>query len=184
MLALIVIDQQKGVDNPKLGKRNNPGAEKEILGLLSLWRQKNWPIFHVKHRSKSRESVFWPEQEGFEFKDAFKPRNEEKIIEKSVPCAFVNNTLQQELQSLGVSEIVIAGVATNNSVEATARTGGNLGYTVYVVENACYTFAKRDYYGMDRSADEVHAMSLANLHGEYATVVSCERLLGMISDGR
>jgi len=33
MLALIVIDQQKGVDNPKLGKRNNPGAEKEILGL-------------------------------------------------------------------------------------------------------------------------------------------------------
>ncbi|WCN07795.1 isochorismatase family protein [Marinomonas mediterranea] len=73
MHALILIDQQKGIDHPKLGLRNNPSAEAEISSLLSLWRQKSWPIFHVKHRSKQRESVFWPDQEGFEFKEAFLP---------------------------------------------------------------------------------------------------------------
>jgi len=177
VLALIVIDQQKGIDHPKLGARNNPRAEAEILTLLALWRQQSWPIFHVKHRSKQRESVFWPGQEGFEFKENFQPFEGEVIVEKSVPCAFVNNSLDNELKGLGITEIVLVGVATNNSVESTARTGGNLGYTVYVVEDACFTFAKPDYFGAVRSADEVHAMSLANLHGEYATVVSCVQLI-------
>lgn len=62
-------------------------------------------------------------------------------------------------------------------MESTARTGWNLGYTVYVVENACFTFAKPDYYGKAKTADDVHAMSLANLHGEYATVLSSSQLL-------
>lgn len=121
--------------------------------------------------------MFWPGQEGFEFKEEFQPLEGEKIIEKSVPCAFVNNCLESELQNLGVNEIAIVGVATNNSVEATARTGGNLGYTVYVVENACVTFAKPDYFGTARTDEEVHAMSLANLHGEYATVISSAQLV-------
>ncbi len=177
MLALILIDQQKGINHPKLGPRNNPDAEKEILGILSLWREKGWPVFHVKHRSKEPDSVFWPEQEGFEFKDEFLPLEGERVIEKSVPCAFVNNCLESELQELGIDEIALVGVATSNSVEATARTGGNLGYTVYVVENACFTFAKSDYFGTVRTANEVHAMSLANLHGEYATVINSAQLV-------
>lgn len=177
MLALIVIDQQKGIDHPKLGARNNLGAEVEILDMLSLWRKKSWPIFHIKHRSKQRESVFWPEQEGFEFKEEFQPLEGERVIEKSVPCAFTNSSLASELRNLGINEIAIVGVATNNSVESTARTGGNLGFTVYVIESACFTFAKSDYFGTDRSADEVHAMSLANLHGEYATVINCAQFV-------
>lgn len=177
MFALIVIDQQKGIDHPKLGARNNPKAESRILTLLDLWRQKHWPIFHIKHRSKQRESVFWPDQEGFEFKENFQPFDGEVIIEKSVPCAFVNNSLDNELNGLGITNIVLVGAATNNSVESTARTGGNLGYIVYVVEDACFTFTKQDYFGVVRSAEEVHAMSLANLHGEYATVVSSIQLV-------
>lgn len=171
MVALIVIDQQKGIDHPKLGVRNNPYAEKEISFLLDHWRTKSWPIFHIRHRSTDPNSVFWPEQEGFEFKSDFLPRAGEFIIEKSVPCAFTNNVLENELGKLGINKIVIVGVATNNSVETTARTGGNLGLEVYVVENACFTFAKPDYFGILRTAEDVHAMSLANLDNEYATVI-------------
>lgn len=176
MLALIVIDQQKGIDNPKLGERNNPNAEIKILELLFFWRKEGWPIFHVRHRSKELSSVFWPKQKGFEFKEQFIPKEDEEIIEKSIPCAFVNNRLHNKLQNIDIEEIVIVGASTNNSVEATARTGGNLGYSVYVVESACFAFAKQDYFGVTRSADEVHAMSLANINGEYATVISSEKL--------
>ena len=61
--------------------------------------------------------------------------------------------------------------------EATMRMAGNLGFETYVVADACFTFAKPDYKGQLRSADEVHAMSLANLNGEYCTVLEAEALL-------
>ena len=171
MQTLIIIDQQHGIDHPKLGERNNPLAEAVMLRLLAQWRGKGWPVVHVIHRSTEPDSVFWPQQSGFSLKQDFHPQEGEILLEKSVPCAFINNELDNVLKRLGTDEIVIVGVATNNSIEATARTGGNLGYEVFVVEDACFTFAKTDYFGTPRSADEVHAMSLANLDGEYATVV-------------
>ncbi len=79
--ALIIIDQQKGLDNPKLGPRNNPDAEKVMLQLLKAWRTEQWPIIHVKHRSSEPDSVFWPEQQGFEFKPDFLPQGDEPIVE-------------------------------------------------------------------------------------------------------
>ena len=57
-------------------------------------------------------------------------------------------------------------------MEATARTAGNLGFSTHVVADGCYSFDKTDYNGVLRSADEVHAMALANLHDEYAQVIS------------
>ena len=182
MIALIIIDQQKGIDFPQLGERNNPNAEDKISDILSLWRKIKWPVFHVKHKSKDPESVFWPEQYGFDFKEVFQPLTGEVVIEKSVPCAFINNNLDDELQKRGIHDMAIVGVATNNSVESTARTGGNLGYTVFVVEDACFTFAKRDFFGVLRDAEDVHAMSLANLHGEYATVISRAQLIEKVKE--
>ncbi len=175
---LIIIDQQEGIDHPKLGPRNNPNAEQVMLSLLSHWRTQGWPVVHVIHRSKEPDSVFWPHQSGFNLKSDFQPQDKETLLEKSVPCAFTQNHLAEVLETLGSHELVITGVATNNSVEATARTGGNLGYDVYVVEDACFTFAKNDYFGHPRSAAEVHAMSLANLDVEYAQVVHSEVFLG------
>ena len=175
--ALLVIDQQKGIDHPKLGQRNNPHAEAAILALLTHWRGQQRPVIHVRHRSTEPESVFWPFQDGFEFKPAFQPNQNETVIEKATPCAFSGTDLEAILTQLGVGSIAITGAATNNSVEATARTAGCRGLKTYVVEDACFTFAKRDYRGRLRSAEAVHDMSLANLDGEYAKVVSSQRWL-------
>jgi nicotinamidase-related amidase len=169
--ALIIIDQQKGIANPSLGCRNNENAESEMLSLLLQWRKLNWPIVHVKHRSSQADSVFWPHQEGFEFKPEFLPIEHEHVIEKTTPCAFTKTHLEQFLNQQSITTIVVVGASTNNSVEATARTGGCIGFNVIVIENACFAFAKSDYFGVKRTAEEVHAMSLANLHNEYALVV-------------
>jgi nicotinamidase-related amidase len=81
------------------------------------------------------------------------------------------------LRQARICTLVICGVITNNSVEATARMAGNLGYETYVVSDATATFDKLDFFGQLRSAEEVHALSLANLQGEYASVLSTTELL-------
>ncbi|NQZ30517.1 MAG: cysteine hydrolase [Oceanospirillaceae bacterium] len=180
-VALLIIDQQQGIDHPKWGPRNNPQAGDVILAVLASWRERDWPVFHIVHRSAEPDSVFWPGQAGYELKAAFQALKGEYLIEKSVPCAFVNNSIEQQLNDLNVESIVIVGAATNNSVESTARTAGNLGFKVTILEDACFCFDKADYFGSKRSAREVHAMSLANLHDEYATVMHSNTYLTKFS---
>ncbi|MCL6700497.1 cysteine hydrolase family protein [Pseudomonas sp. T1.Ur] len=175
--ALVLIDQQKGILHPRLGPRNNPEAELRMLELLARWRDSARPVVHVHHLSRSEDSVFWPGQSGVEVQERFEPIAGERLIQKQVPDAFCGTTLEADLRSAGIGQLVIVGVATNNSVESTARTAGNLGFDAWVAEDACFTFDKADYFGVARSAAEVHGMSLANLHGEYATVVSVEKIL-------
>ena len=175
--ALIVIDQQKGILEPRLGRRNNPQAEQLILELLGLWRRTARPVIHVQHLSREPDSVFWPEQEGVEFQERFLPQVGEWLIQKQVPDAFSATGLEARLREAGIGQLIIVGVATHNSVESTARTAGNLGFAAWVAEDACFTFDKADYFGKLRTAEEVHGMSLGNLHGEYATVVSALQIL-------
>ena len=175
--ALILIDQQKGIHHPKLGRRNNPHAEERMVELLAHWRGTARPVIHVQHMSRSPDSVFWPEQPGVEFQERFIPLHGEQLIQKQVPDAFCLTTLEAGLREAGIEQLIIVGVATHNSVESTARTAGNLGFDTWVVEDACYTFDKTDYFGKAHSAEEVHAMSLGNLQGEYATVVTMAEIL-------
>ncbi|WP_130901023.1 cysteine hydrolase family protein [Pseudomonas sp. Sample_11] len=175
--ALIIIDQQKGILHPRLGRRNNPQAEERMLELLALWRLRGRPVIHVQHLSRSPDSVFWPEQDGVEFQERFVPRDGEWLVQKQVPDAFCASGLEAQLREAGIGQLIIVGVATNNSVESTARTAGNLGFDTWVLEDACFAFDKADYFGTPRTAEEVHGMSLGNLHGEYATVVSAALIL-------
>ncbi len=50
----------------------------------------------------------------------------------------------------------------------------------WVVSDATATFARPDYDGILRTAAEVHAMSLANLDGEYATIATTEEILAWL----
>jgi nicotinamidase-related amidase len=99
------------------------------------------------------------------------------VIAKNTPCAFAWTDLERRLRAAGIASLVVAGVITNNSVEATVRMAGCLGFDVYLVEDACFTFARKDWNGRLWSAEDLHALSLANLNEEYCTVVSAEEAL-------
>jgi nicotinamidase-related amidase len=112
-----------------------------------------------------------------EFLESLTPLPDEHVVEKNVPDAFIQSGLERWLRVRGIGAVVIVGVSTNNSVEATARSAGNLGFRTQVVSDATYAFDKIDYAGTPRTAAEVHAMALANLDGEYAAIVTTEALL-------
>jgi len=101
----------------------------------------------------------------------------EAVIAKTTNSALIGTSLEELLRGEGHTALVVAGVITNNSVEATVRAAGNLGFDVWLVEDACFTFARKDWNGTLRSAEDVHAMSLANLDREYCTVVTTNVVL-------
>ena len=175
--TLIIIDMQRGMSATSAGDRNNPLAEQTIAKLLSHWRNIGGPVIHVRHMSKSPDSSFWPGQSGAEFQPALAPTENEHVVEKNVPDAFINTGLERWLHARGIKQLAIVGVSTNNSVESTARSAGNLGFKTYVIADATFAFSMADFRGVHRSAEEVHAMALANLHGEYAQVVTAAELL-------
>jgi nicotinamidase-related amidase len=172
--VLLVIDVQKAIDatyHAAEGPRNNPDAERNIARLLAAWRRDRRPIIHIRHDSTFATSAYRPGQAGNEFKDEVAPAAGETVIAKRTNSAFIGTDLERRLREAGHEALVITGVSTNNSVEATVRMAGNLGFETYLVADACFTFGKRDFEGRLRTADEVHAMSLANLDKEYCTVL-------------
>jgi nicotinamidase-related amidase len=176
--ALVIVDVQRAIDDPSWGSdRNNPEAESNIARLLELWRRMHWPVFHIRHVSLEPESTYRPGQPGAEFKPEVMPRAGERVIEKQTNSAFIGTSLEQELRASNATPVVIAGVITNNSVEATARMSGNLGFDTVVVSDATATFGRHDFNGMWHPAGTVHALSLANLSGEYARVLETEAVL-------
>lgn len=181
--ALIVIDLQQAIDDPRWsaeGPRNNPQAEANIARLLAAWRGAGRPFFHIRHDSTEPQSTYRPGQAGNRFKAEAEPRPGEPVVAKTVNSAFVGTDLDARLKAAGATELVVCGVITNNSVEATVRNGANLGWAIRLVEDACFTYAKRDYAGTPRSAQEVHDMSLANLDGEYCQVVRTADVLDQL----
>ncbi len=161
--------------------RNNPGAEGNIAALLAAWRGSRRPVYHVRHDSVEPGSHYRPGQPRHEFKVEAAPIEGETIIVKQTNSAFIGTGLAERLRAAGHGLLVICGVITNNSVEATVRMAGNLGFDTFLVEDAGFTFGRLDYQGRPRTADEVHAMSLANLEGEYCAVVRTEQVLEAVS---
>jgi nicotinamidase-related amidase len=181
--ALVLIDLQRAIDDPRWaaeGPRNNPRAETAAAALLARWRELGWPIAHVRHDSTEPSSTYRPGQPGNDFRPETAPHPGEIIFPKRVNSAFIGTDLDRHLRDIGVASLVILGVITNNSVEATIRNAGNLGYAVHLPEDCCFTFAQRDLRGRVWPAEDVHALSLANLHGEYATVTSSAAILAAL----
>ena len=178
--ALIVIDVQKGIDHPSWGRRNNPQAETNIARLLDAWRAAAKPIFHIKHNSTEPESAYRPGQPGNDFKPEARPLPGETVVEKTTSSAFIGTDFERRLRDGGIDTLIVTGVITNNSVEATVRMAGNLGFNAYLVSDATSTADKRDLDGRLWPAEDVHALSLANMHGEYATVISTDEALSSV----
>ena len=96
---------------------------------------------------------------------------------KRTNSAFIGTDLESRLRRANQILLLAVGVITNNSVEATVRMAGNLGFETFLVEDATFTFGRKDWHGTWRTAEEVHAMSLANLDGEYCSVVRTGQVL-------
>lgn len=166
--ALLVIDVQKAIDDPKWGRRGQPELEARIGDLLAAWRERRLPVIHIRHDSTDPTSPYRPGTPGNDFKPEVAPVPGEPVVDKRVNSAFISTDLMDVLDELQVGELVVTGVLLENSVDATVRMASNLGFDVVIPEDAVASIDRTDKKGRHWSAEEVHALTLAILDGEYA----------------
>ena len=181
--ALIVVDVQMGFDDPKWGRRNNPGAEARIADLLSIWRDHAAPVFHAQHASTEPDSPLRPWAPGHAIKSEASPTESEPVYVKTVNSAFIGTSLEKDLRAAGIETVAIAGLTTNHCVSTTARMAANLGFTTLVVSDATATFDRQCVGGRLRPADEVHDAALSDLSGEFAMIAETVELASALAAG-
>ncbi|MGW6034926.1 cysteine hydrolase family protein [Gordonia terrae] len=101
--------------------------------------------------------------------DEVAPADTDVVVTHTRVGGFQDSDLTDVLTQRGIDTVVFAGVATNFSVEGTARTASDLGYRVIIVEDAC------------SAADEAtHAASIASL-GLLAEITTTEEIAAALS---
>lgn len=182
--ALIVVDVQRAFDQWEAAgkRRNNPHAVARIVDLLTAFRDRAAPIFHIRHQGTRPNSSFLPEATGFAVKDEAREIAGEPVIVKRVNSAFIGTDLQTRLRAADIGTLVICGATTNHCVETTTRMAGNLGFDARLVRDATWTFDRIGPDGDAHTAEDIHAMTLANLNGEFARIVSTAEAIAALRE--
>jgi nicotinamidase-related amidase len=184
--ALIVVDVQKAWDEIEASgsPRNNPHALAQIVKLMTAFRDAGAPLIHIRHASHQPQSPFRPDRPGYAVKDEVREWPGEPVIVKHVNSAFIGTNLERLLHELSVKTLVIVGATTNHCVETTARMAGNMAFDVRVVEDATWTFDRVGPHGDRHVAEDVHRMTLANLHDEFAEIVLTRDIIRVFDNMR
>lgn len=97
--------------------------------------------------------------------DGIAPADDEIVIPKTSSSVFISTNIDYVLRNLGVKQLVISGMLTDQCVDSAVRDACDIGYLVTVVTDACVT-----------QSQERHDASL-RLNKGYCRQVTTDQLL-------
>jgi len=92
--------------------------------------------------------------------DELKPEPSDIMVINFDSSAFSHTDLDCILRAKGVTQLFLAGIATNWVVESTARYGAELGYDITVLEDCCQGFS-----------DELHNFAMERTLPYYGSII-------------
>ncbi|MFA3920593.1 isochorismatase family cysteine hydrolase [Ruegeria hyattellae] len=95
--------------------------------------------------------------------DRIAPKGDEIVLPKSSSSVFVSTHIDYILRNLGVKQIILSGLITDQCVESAIRDACDLGYLVTQVSDACLTYTQ-----------ERHDHSLRTIKGYCRQVTTTE----------
>ena len=140
--ALVIIDLQKGIISyPTVHPIDD--VVRHAGELAAAFRRHHLPVVLVNvSGSAPGRTERPPPRAGARAADwldlvpALNRQPEDHVVTKQTWGAFTNTNLQAHLKQLGVTQIVLAGVATSIGVESTARQAHELGFHVALAVDA------------------------------------------------
>jgi nicotinamidase-related amidase len=173
--ALLVVDLQKGIIG--LPSIHPIGVVVErARALLDAFRARRLPVVLINAAGVAPGRTEQPARvrnllsEGFtDFIPELDRRADDIVVTKRTWGAFATTDLEARLRAIGVTQVVVAGVATGTGVEATARQAFEAGFNVTLALDA-----------MTDVRAEAHSYSLRNVFprlGETGTAKDIIRIL-------
>jgi nicotinamidase-related amidase len=139
--ALVVIDLQKGVVGyPTVHPIGAVVAA--ATALTTAFRRLGLPVVLVNAtgvapgRAEQKRSLDGMPADWADLVPELNAQPDDLLISKQTWGAFTNTQLEAQLRALGVTQVVLAGVATSMGVESTARYAHELGFNITLALDA------------------------------------------------
>ncbi|VVE89644.1 isochorismatase family protein [Pandoraea bronchicola] len=139
--ALIIVDLQKGIlGSPFIHPID--GIVDRSRALLDAFRERGLPVVLVNVAGVAPGRTERPRHNGLfpagwtDFIPELDRQPNDIVVTKRTWGAFANTDLEDRLKALGVTQVVITGVATGTGVEATARQAYEHGFNVTLALDA------------------------------------------------
>src|SRR5690349_264834 len=104
---------------------------------------------------------------GWNIMEPFRPRPEDRVIDKRRPTMFIGNEFETIMSNLDVTTIVIIGCTSDGGVEATVREGFNRSYFMVIPRDCVGTDTEEGHNAarkrMDRFPDIVDSKELIEI---------------------
>ena len=97
----------------------------------------------IRYRSEQRQArtgasaILPPDDPAMDIIAALSPAAGEPVLKKTSMDAFLTTDLEARLRAADIQSVVACGVYGDACVESTARSAAELGYRVFVAEDAC-----------------------------------------------
>jgi nicotinamidase-related amidase len=133
--ALIVIDLQKGIVALPMAHPVQ-GVVRHVATLADAFRARGLPVVLVNVSGAPAVRTEQPRgNRAFPggWTDLIPELNrqpQDHAVTKVTPGAFTETDLEAHLRALGITQVVVAGIATSNGVEVTARQAYELGLNI------------------------------------------------------
>ncbi|WP_375492167.1 isochorismatase family protein [uncultured Jatrophihabitans sp.] len=174
--ALVVVDLQKGLATIEAAHPMDDVVAQSAR-LARAFRERGLPVVLVTatgrppgrtERGSGAAREFPPNFA--ELMDELEPAATDLRVVKQRWGAFTGTDLDSQLRERGVSQVVIAGVATSAGVESTARSAHEHGYHVVVATDAV----------TDRDAD-AHTNSVARIFPRLGETGTTDEILALLA---
>jgi nicotinamidase-related amidase len=174
--ALIVVDLQKGIVGSPFVHPVGPVVENAVT-LIEAFRAHNLPVVLVNvagvapgRTERAQRNLDTLPADFTDFVPEIGRHPGDIVVTKRTWGAFTSTGLEARLKGLGVTQVVIIGVATGTGVEATARQAYEQGFNVTLAVDA-----------MTDGRAEAHDYSINNVFPRLGETGSSRDVLGLLA---
>jgi nicotinamidase-related amidase len=176
--ALLVVDLQKGIVGSPVAAPFRQVVDR-AKALIDAFRARRRPIVLINVAGASPGRTEQPRRhadvlaEGFtDLIPELDPQPDDIVVTKRTRGAFASTDLEARLRAIGVTQVVILGVATAAGVESTARQAYEAGFNVTLAVDA-----------MADPRPEAHAYSLGNVFPRLGETGTSQEIIDLLAKG-
>ena len=103
--------------------------------------------------------------------DLLRPKESDLVVVKNTSSVFTTTKLEFSLRNMGIEQLFVTGVVTNQCVEGAARTASELGFDVFIIDDACAAWSP-----------EIHNNSLQSFALLFGYVMTTEEAVAKVSE--